>query len=333
MKRLFPLPETKHAQLNPSIPSETALAAYRCSPMAQYDLNPKKITAQNYPSIAFVGGGNMTRCIANGLIKNNFPPQSIIVSNRGQEKLELLAKELGVQIAKTNTAAIAAANIVVLAIKPQYVKNVCQEISAIVNGQRPLIISLATATSIASIGSWLANDQLSIVRTMSNTATNIGMGTTALFANAYTNAEQKSVTEAIFAAIGSTFWVNQETDLNTYAPLIGCGPAYLYLLIEAIQNAAIKQGIPEHIAVKMALDVICGASELAKRSNIPVEILRQQVTTPNGVTEASLKPIMAAQYFNLFEQAFVQAKKRCIEIESQQPNAPSAQCPKQPAKL
>lgn len=265
--------------------------------------------------IAFVGGGNITSSLIVSLLKNGFDAKKIIVSSRGQEKLTKLVQDFGVMKAEKNTDAVLFADIVILAVKPQMMKCVCQELANIINTKKPVVISLATGTRLEDIQFWFGSHTHAIVRTMTNTATAVNMGTTALYSAASLSSIQKNSIECIFKATGSYLWVDQESDLNKYSPLIGCGPAYLYLLIEALQLAAIKEGIPPLIAKKIALEVISGAAELAKQSNHPVEDLRQKVTTPNGVTEASFKPLLSGNYFNLFENAFKKGIERCNEIE------------------
>lgn len=265
--------------------------------------------------IAFVGGGNITMSLIVSLLKNGFDAKKIIVSSRGQERLTQLVQGLGVIKAENNSEAVQFADIVILAVKPQMMKSVCEEIADIINKKSPLVISLATATRVEDIHFWFGNNKLSIIRTMTNLATAVNMGTTALYSATSLSSTQKNSIDCIFKATGSCFWVDQESDINKYSPLIGCGPAYLYLLIEALQLAAIKQGIPPLVAKKIALEAIRGAAELAKQSNIPVEDLRQKVTTPKGVTETSLKPLLAGNYFNLFETAFKKGIERCNEIE------------------
>lgn len=267
-------------------------------------------------TIAFIGGGNITRCMLSGLLKKHHHLRSHIqVSNRGQEKLANLASEFGVRAAKSNSDAVQNADIVFLSVKPQFVREVCFEISTLVNYKKPLVVSLVTATCIEDIAASLKVEQLGIVRTMTNTAISVEKGTTAMFANSFVTEMQKKIVEEIFNAVGSAFWVEKELEINAFSPLIGCGPAYLFLLVEAMQKAAIARGIPEPLATRVALDCVYGAAELAKQSNTPVEELRKRVTTPNGVTERALKPIMEANYFNLFFRAFEEGEKRCNEIE------------------
>ncbi len=265
--------------------------------------------------IAFIGAGNITRFMLSGLLNGGYTADSIVVTNRSQEKLKLLVEEYKVRAITTNSEAVESSDIVILAVKPQIVKDVCRETAEVIRNKKPLIISLATATRLDDIASWLGDKNLQIIRTMSNLTMSVGMGTTAMYANSNATPENKLLAENIFNATGNSFWVSQESDINTLSPLIGCSPAYLFLLVEAMQQAAIDRGVPEHIAEKVALDSILGAAQLAKKSEFKVSELRKKVTTPNGVTEAALKPILLGNYFNLFTTAFKEAIMRCNEIE------------------
>lgn len=266
-------------------------------------------------TIAFIGGGNITHAMAGGLIKNKHPKHKIVVSDPNLQRLSVLVKDLGVAVVKQNSEAIYQADIVALAVKPHVVKDVCLETVEAINRKKPLVISLAAATCVGDIFGWFGVEGLGIVRTMTNLATSVGKGTTAMFPNQFITPSQRTTAQAIFDATGKSVWIEKESDFNRYSPLIGCGPAYLFLLIEALQKAAVSRGIPEPLAAQLALSVVFGAAELARGSTLSPEALRQSVTTPKGLTEASLKPIIGGNYFKLFEQAFEEAEKRGSEIE------------------
>lgn len=265
--------------------------------------------------IAFLGGGNMTRYLVSGLINESYPRQNIIVSNRGQQKLLSLVKDFDIIPAESNSKAVEAADLVILSVKPQFIKDVCLDTAEAISIKKPLIISLATATRINDITTLLGVDDLPVIRIMTNLSVSVGKGTTAMYANPFVTMKQRTIAESIFNATGNSLWLATESDLNTYTALIGCSPAYLFILIEAMEKAAESRGIPKALATKIAIEAVYGASELAKSSTIPIRELRQKITTPNGVTEHSLKPIIAGNYFKLFEQAFEQAENRCHQIE------------------
>lgn len=264
--------------------------------------------------ITFIGAGVMTRNLIKGLLQKGHPPEGIVVSNRSPEKLEQLVQDLGVKSASTNTNATATADVLVLAIKPHFVEGVCKEIAPAVKEKKPLLISLATATRLEDISKSLGHEP-HIARVMTNIAISVGQGTTALFANSHCSSEQRQITEALFNAVGHSFWVEKETELNTVTPLLGCGPAYLYVMVDALQKAAIQNGVPE-LTAQLTLDIISSACALAKKSGRPVNELQQNVTTPNGVTAAALNPLIADNHLHgLFDKSYRAALKRCEEIE------------------
>jgi pyrroline-5-carboxylate reductase len=266
-------------------------------------------------SIAFIGGGNITNAMVTGLTLGNHPKKQIVIFDPISEKLNTLVKDFGIIAAKTSIEAINQANVVVLAVKPHLMEEVCIETADIINNNKPLVISVAAATRLDDIFTWFNVEGLPIVRTMPNLASSVGKGTTVMFANKFTTLPQYEHAYAIFSAIGKAFWIENESDFNKYSPLVGCGPAYLFLLIEALEKAAVARGIPKHLAAQLALSVVFGAAQLATESNHSPEALRKSVTTPNGLTEASLKPIIGGHYFKLFEDGFEAAEKRGSEIE------------------
>lgn len=268
------------------------------------------------PVVAFIGGGNIARAMIKGLFKNYYPTDRMIVSSRGQEKLDQLIQEFKICKASSNAEAARKADIIFLTVGSGVVKNICQDIKEVIKGSNKLVISLATATPTSDISYWLnTTEKVPIIRVVTNIIIGVRSGSTILFANTAVSELQKKMARNIFAQVGSVMWVNEESELKTYTSLVACGPASVFLLIEALQKAAIEQGVPEPIACQLALKVVCGASEVAKISTLNMEQLRQNVTPSNSVTEHSLKPI-AANYLNLFHQSFEAAEKHYNEIEA-----------------
>jgi pyrroline-5-carboxylate reductase len=267
-------------------------------------------------NIAFIGAGNMARCIIQGLIHHGYSADKIIASNRSSEKLQRLVATLGIRSAASNREAVLQADVLVLAIKPKFVPEVCLEIAAVVRQKKPLFISLVTAAPLAKMMALMNAETLPAVRTMTNTPTEIGMGMTALFANQAVNSIQKQLTETLFNAVGQCFWLENEAEFNLYTPLVGCAPAYVFLWMEALQQAAIAKGIPAERAESLVKRVISGAVALASRSELSLQDLRQKVTTPQGVTAASLEPLLEADWAALFARAFGAGFQREAEISA-----------------
>ncbi len=265
-------------------------------------------------TISIIGAGHLGSALARGLIKSGHPAHSITFSNRDPRKSERLVKELGVLSAQTNIQAVKNAEILVLAVKPQFMQDVCQEIAPAVQQRQPVIISLAGVIDINNMTRWFGKNELGIVRVMTNTPTEFCKGSSALFANSSATPEQKRMVETLFNEVGYTFWVEQESMLDTLTAPIGCAPAYVFLFLEALQKAAMSRGIPEDLSEKIALESVFGAAELAKKSGRSFAQLRAGVSTPHGVTAHSLEKLSFTDFFDLFKQIYADAEERIEQI-------------------
>ncbi len=269
-------------------------------------------------SIAIIGAGHLGSALIRGLIKSGYGEKFIIVSNRNHAKLNRLVNELDVVPAKSNSKAAEDADILILAIKPQFMHDVCMEIATSVQIKRPLIVSLVGVTEIKQIALWLGAHDLPIIRAMTNTPMEFGKGTSALFANSIVNTEQKLLIENIFNAVGSLFWLDEEQLLEPLTAAIGSAPAYVLLFMEALQKAAMSQHIPEKLAKKIAFDVVAGTAVLAEQSGRSFADLRAGVTTPNGITEHSLKELVIDDFFDDFKKVYQAASERIKKIKEPQ---------------
>ncbi|RUR23354.1 pyrroline-5-carboxylate reductase [Legionella qingyii] len=267
-----------------------------------------------FNTISIIGAGHLGSALARGLIKSGYPASSITFSNRDPSKSERLVKELGVLSAKTNIEAAQNAEILIFAVKPQYMQEVCQEIAPAMQSREPMIISLAGVIDIDNITRWLNKKNLGVIRVMTNTPTEFCKGTSALFANSFTTSEKKQLIETLFNEVGYTFWVEQESMLDTLTAPIGCAPAYVFLFLEALQKAAMSRGIPEELSEKIALESVFGAAELAKKSGRSFAQLRAGVSTPHGVTAHSLEKLSFTDFFDLFKQIYEAAEERIEQI-------------------
>ncbi|AYK02998.1 pyrroline-5-carboxylate reductase [Legionella sainthelensi] len=270
-------------------------------------------------SISIVGTGHLGSAFVRGLIKSGYPANLLTLSNRNPHKSEQLAKELGVLSTKTNIHAVQDTEIIILAVKPQFMQEVCQEIAPIIQNKNPIVISLAGVIDVNSISRWLNNNQLGIIRVMTNTPSEFCKGTSALFASQSTTAAQKLLIEALFNNVGYTFWVDQESTIDTLTAPIGCAPAYIFLFLEALQNAAISRGISAELAEKISLESIFGAAELAKKSGRSFAHLRESVTTPQGVTAYSLEKLSMDNFFDIFKKIYTDAEERIEQISQTLP--------------
>jgi pyrroline-5-carboxylate reductase len=267
-----------------------------------------------YKSISIIGAGHLGSALARGLIKSGYPAHSILFSNRDPSKTTRLVNELGVLSVESNIQAVKNAEVVFLAVKPQFMQDVCLEIASTIQKNRPLIISLAGVIDINRMARWLGCDDIGIVRVMTNTPTEFCKGTSALFASSFTTSVQKTWVETLFNEVGYTFWVDQESLIDTLTAPVGCAPAYVFLFLEALQKAAVSRGIPEELAEKIVLESVFGAAELAKKSGRSFSQLRAGVTTPQGITDYSLQKISITEFFDCFKQIFAGGEERIEQI-------------------
>ncbi len=236
-------------------------------------------------NICFIGAGNMAQSIIAGLLKAGTPAATLWATARSEEKRHALRSQFGVNVSADNIAAIATCRIVVLAVKPQMMSGVCEQIAPFANGK--LIISVAAGITCATLEKWLGTKS-AIIRCMPNTPSQIGQGAAGLFANKQVSTLQKQAGEAILSAAGMTCWIENEDHMHTVTALSGSGPAYFFLFLEAMTNAAIAQGLDAKTAQKLAIQTAKGAALLAEQSSDSLETLRKKVTSPGGTTEQAI---------------------------------------------
>jgi len=236
--------------------------------------------------IAFIGAGNMAKAIISGLIKQGFDAKKITASGPRQENLQKVADEFAINISTDNSVVANQADVVILAVKPQMLKQVAMELSSKLP-HRPLIISLVAGITTDSLQRWL-NGHFSIVRAMPNTPSQVLMGAAGLFANSAVTAEQKEMSNAILSAVGIVSWVEQESLINTVTAVSGSGPAYYFLFMEAMIDAAMQMGMSRKTATDLTLQTALGAATLAKGTELSIAELRQRVTSPKGTTEQAI---------------------------------------------
>jgi pyrroline-5-carboxylate reductase len=268
---------------------------------------------QTFPTIAIIGAGNMGASLISGLIQTGHPSHQLVATDPSQEKLLALHEAFQILTYEDNNLAIAKADIVIFAIKPQHFAAVAKEAKAAIQQTRPLILSIAAGIRIAHLEAWLGTG-LAIVRTMPNTPAMIGAGITALFANPHVNDAQHNLAESILRSVGITVWVETESLMDSVTALSGSGPAYFFLIMEALQQAAEKAGLSTETARLLTLQTALGAARMAIESGQPLKTLRQQVTSPGGTTEKAIAVLEDHQIRALFESAFMAAKTRSEEL-------------------
>ncbi|MFC5491189.1 pyrroline-5-carboxylate reductase [Dokdonella soli] len=270
----------------------------------------------NPRSIAFIGGGNMARSLIGALIRGGARAGSIAVAEPNAELRDALARDFGVAVHDAARTAAQGADVLVLAVKPQVLKTVCTDLAKVAAASRPLVISIAAGIRIEQLRAWFDTD-LPIVRAMPNTPALIGAGATGLIANDSTSAEQRAQAEAILGAAGRTVWIEREELMDTVTALSGSGPAYFFLLVEALEEAAVAQGLPREAARALATQTCLGAGRMLVEDGESPARLRERVTSPGGTTAAALDAFAAGDLRGLVAAAVDAATRRGRELSEQ----------------
>jgi pyrroline-5-carboxylate reductase len=250
-------------------------------------------------NISFIGGGNMACAIIGGLKSNGFDMTAITVIEPDAQKRTQLATAFNVHVS-ADYADVGSTDIVVLAVKPQQLNEVCSQLSSML--RLPLIISIAAGVRSADISRWL-NGYQAIVRVMPNTPAQIQAGVSALYAMASVSQVQRAQATMILAAVGKTLWLDDEAKMDAVTAISGSGPAYVFYMIEALQEAAISLGLKADEARMLSLQTFAGASLLAIQSVDDIKVLRAQVTSKGGTTEQGLLVLEAANIKDIIKNA------------------------------
>lgn len=264
--------------------------------------------------IAFIGGGNMASSLIGGLLKQGFSATDLIASDPLEQSRQRLVGEFGIATSATNDCA-SEADVVVLAVKPQIMKPVATDLASIL-GHRPLVISIAAGITIASLQSWLGKDT-PLVRCMPNTPALLQKGATGLYASDAVDDQQRSQAEAIIAAVGTVSWFTSEEDIDRVTALSGSGPAYFFLVMEAMENAGVKLGLDRRVARQLTIQTALGAAAMADQGEAEPAELRSRVTSPGGTTEAAINSFIHNDLPGLFEEAIEAAFQRSVEMAKQ----------------
>jgi pyrroline-5-carboxylate reductase len=267
-------------------------------------------------TLAFIGGGNMARSLIGGLVNNGFAAQSIHVADPNTDTLDSLSAQYPVQTFTDNAAAIADADVVILAVKPQQLQQVTRALAPYWQPQT-LLVSIAAGIRLDAISRWLGADKAAVVRAMPNTPSLVQAGATALCANEHVSHEQHELAESILRAVGLALWVKDEKQMDAVTALSGSGPAYFFLVIEAMQSAGMELGLPEDSARLLALETAFGAAKMALESDESACVLRQRVTSPGGTTERALDEFEQGDLRGLFKKALNAAANRADELADQ----------------
>lgn len=265
-------------------------------------------------TIGFIGAGNMSAAIIGGLVETGTNPLLITASNRSQAKLDALAARYGIHTSLDNHLA-ASADIVVLAVKPQVMKDVCLALKPAL-AHKPLIITVAAGIDCASYQKWLGDD-IALVRCMPNTPSLVGQGASGLYANARVTDGQRRLVEQLMGAVGITCWVAEEALINAVIAISGSGPAYYFLMMEAMIEEGIKLGLDAATAKALTLQTVAGAAALAASSEVEVDELKRRVMSPGGTTEQAIFSFENDRIRDIFGRAMGRCANRAAEMAAQ----------------
>ncbi len=266
-------------------------------------------------NICFIGGGNMATSLIGGLIAQGHPADSISVSDPNESQRSLLEKNFSINTFADCSAAMNNADIVVLAVKPQVMKDVAISVAAAitVGAKQPLFVSIAAGINLFSLQTWLGQDQ-AIVRCMPNTPSLIQLGASGLFANEHTSIVQKNLAETVLKAAGIVQWVQSEAEIDAVTAVSGSGPAYYFLLMEAMIDAGTELGLSRETASELTIQTAIGAAQMAKESDVDTAELRRRVTSPGGTTEQAINNFESAHLRDIVKAALNAANRRSGEL-------------------
>jgi pyrroline-5-carboxylate reductase len=260
-------------------------------------------------TVAFIGGGNMARSLIGGLIARGTDPSRIRVAEPVAELREGLASQFAVQVFEAAAEAVTGAGLWLFAVKPQVMRGVSESLADIAQEDKPLVVSIAAGITAAQLSRWLGGDA-AVVRAMPNTPALLGAGVTGLFATAQVDDAGRARTDTLLSSAGKTVWIADEAQMDAVTAVSGSGPAYVFLLAEAMEAAGIAQGLPAEAARALTLQTVLGAARMLTESGEAPAELRRRVTSPNGTTQAAVETFQAGGFERLTDAAIAAATAR-----------------------
>ena len=264
--------------------------------------------------VGFIGGGNMARALAGGLISSGYPPDNLLIADPDVTRRTILTNELpGITVSGSNDDVASSADCLVLAVKPQVMREVCLGLADAVQVKRPLIISVAAGTHSRDIDDWLGAE-LAVVRVMPNQPALLLQGASGLYANELTTSEQRDRATEIISAVGSVVHVPDEDSIDAVTAISGTGPAYFYLLIDMLIQSAEDFGLDTQAAHKLVMDTAKGSAALAAVSGETMDSMIAHVRSPGGTTAAAFEIFDEEKVRETFARAFTAARDRAVEL-------------------
>lgn len=265
-----------------------------------------------------IGGGRMARAIIAGLRRRTAGDESITVIEPSAQQRQALVDDFAViAVAELSPAIIRASDLVVICVKPPVVPGVCQQIRAHLERHSPVIVSIAAGVLTTSLARWLG-DLVPIVRAMPNIPAQLGVGITGLFAPSHVNDASRLSATQVFQAVGTTVWLEREEQIDALTAISGSGPAYVFCLANAMEQAAMLLNLAPPVARQLVQHTVFGAARMLLDAAQSPAQLCQQVTSPEGTTQAAIEQLQAGQFNELINRAIQAAAERSTQL---------AQCP------
>ena len=258
---------------------------------------------------AFIGGGNMARSLIGGLVQRGAHAAQIRVAEPMETLRAALAADFGVQVFGQASEAVYGAGLWVMAVKPQVMREVCAALATRAQAQKPVVLSIAAGITSQQVSQWLGGD-IAVVRAMPNTPALLGAGASGLFANTQVDAEGRERAQALLSSVGRAVWIEDEAKMDAVTAVSGSGPAYVFLLAEAMEAAAKAQGLSDEAARALVLQTVLGAARMLTETGEAPDELRRRVTSPNGTTQAAIETFQAGGFEALVAKAVEAATER-----------------------
>lgn len=263
-------------------------------------------------TIGFIGAGNMASSIFGGLLAKGIDASQIWLNDIDAQRLTALAQEYKVNTSLNYEEIVPRCDVLVLAVKPQVMEQVCAAIAPFLTKPAPMVLSIAAGVTVASLQQWLG--QVPVVRVMPNTPALVQTGASGMFASQEVSQTQRQQAETLMNSVGQSVWLEQEALMDAVTAVSGSGPAYFFLLMENMIDAAIKLGLDKDTATTLVLQTALGAAKLASQSDVGPGILRERVTSPGGTTQAALQTFAEGGFSELVHRALTSAKQRSEEL-------------------
>lgn len=264
----------------------------------------------NNQKIGFIGAGNMARSLIGGLISSGVKSDNIFAADPNDEIRNSLTRDFSIHTFTENQDLMDKCDVIVFSVKPQALKEVASSLNA---KDSALYVTIAAGIPSESLNNWLGGNK-AVVRAMPNTPSLVLSGASGLFANNHVSEEQKEISESILRAVGTAVWVDTEAQLNAVTALSGSGPAYFFMVLEAMEKAGEELGLPADTARLLAIQTGFGATKLALEIEDDPASLRQKVTSPGGTTEAAIKTFEEQGLMKIFSNAMKAANDRAEQL-------------------